>query len=64
MLILTNVILQYENEEEAQAARSALHGTRWPLSNPKILNVDYASQDEVSFITTLGFHELLNVFQQ
>ena len=41
------ISLQYENLEQAKETRQALHGTRWPTSNPKILRVDYASQEEV-----------------
>lgn len=39
----------YEDESQAAATRKALHGTRWPLSNPKTLNVDFATQDELEF---------------
>lgn len=39
---------QYETEEEAVKTREYLHNTRWPQSNPKTLNVDYAAQDQVS----------------
>jgi hypothetical protein len=37
--------LQFSSEEEARNTRHALHGVRWPISNPKHLNVDFASHD-------------------
>lgn len=39
---------QYSTVEEAVATRTALHGVKWPQSNPKFLCADYAEQDEVS----------------
>ena len=39
---------QFEKEEQAVATRKALHGARWPQSNPKTLRVDYADKEEVS----------------
>lgn len=38
---------QYSTIEEAVATRTALHGVKWPQSNPKFLCADYAEQDEV-----------------
>lgn len=38
---------QYSTVEEAVATRTALHGVKWPQSNPKFLCADYAEQDEV-----------------
>lgn len=32
----------------AVKTRKALHGTKWPSSNPKVLRVEYASQEEVT----------------
>lgn len=37
----------YETNEEAVATRLALHGTRWPSSNPKVLAVDFATNEEL-----------------
>lgn len=34
--------------DEAQATRAALHGVKWPQSNPKFLSVDFCLQEEVS----------------
>lgn len=39
---------QYSSADEAVATRTALHGVRWPQSNPKFLSVDFCEQDEVS----------------
>lgn len=38
---------QYENVEQAVATRRALHGKRWPASNPKLLGVDFRTMEEV-----------------
>lgn len=38
---------QYSDVEEAAACRRALHGIKWPVTSPKILDVDFADQDEV-----------------
>jgi len=40
-------MLQYETVEQAVATRKALHGKRWPVSNPKLLGVEFRSMDEV-----------------
>ncbi|XP_062587910.1 apoptotic chromatin condensation inducer in the nucleus-like, partial [Saccostrea cucullata] len=45
--IKSHCIVTYEKEEEATATRKALHGTQWPSSNPKVLRVEYASQEEL-----------------
>ena len=37
-------------------ARKALHGKKWPSSNPKILQVDYATTDEVSQCEIISWH--------
>lgn len=39
----------YETVEEAVATREALHGQRWPASNPKLLNVDFATKEDLEF---------------
>ncbi len=38
---------QYSSAEEAMATRTALHGVKWPQSNPKFLSVDFCMQEEV-----------------
>ena len=37
----------YETVEEAVATRLALHGTRWPSSNPKLLLVEFATNEDL-----------------
>ncbi|CAG5130633.1 unnamed protein product [Candidula unifasciata] len=45
--IKSHCLAAYKTQEQAMAARAALHGTRWPQSNPKILFVDFATIDDV-----------------
>jgi len=40
-------MFQYETVDEAVATRRALHGKRWPNSNPKLLGVEFRNMDEV-----------------
>lgn len=40
-------LAQYSTTEESMATREALHGVKWPTSNPKVLRVDFCDQDEV-----------------
>lgn len=51
------VFWQYTTTEEAVATRTALHGVKWPPSNPKVLGVDFCEQDEVmnQYQFTSGF---------
>lgn len=42
---------QYASTEEAAATREALHRVKWPLSNPKVLHVDFCQQDEVGTLS-------------
>lgn len=44
MIIL---ILQYSNEDQAFETRQALHGISWPMSNPKKLHVEYATNEDM-----------------
>lgn len=37
-------VLLYYHCSEAVETRHALHGVRWPTSNPKCLNVDFGSE--------------------
>ncbi|XP_055917115.1 apoptotic chromatin condensation inducer in the nucleus isoform X2 [Eupeodes corollae] len=41
--IKSKCYIQYETEDEAIETRHALHGVRWPTSNPKCLNVDFGT---------------------
>jgi hypothetical protein len=40
-------LVTYASTEEAEAARTALSGTRWPSSNPKTLVADFSSEEEI-----------------
>lgn len=48
------LLFQYNSLEEAQNAREALDGCRWPSSNPKTLSVRFGRQDEVRFFSSLS----------
>ncbi|XP_070537205.1 apoptotic chromatin condensation inducer in the nucleus-like [Ptychodera flava] len=45
--IKSHCFVTYEAEEDAITTREALHGTKWPSSNPKNLIVEYAQQSEI-----------------
>lgn len=45
--IKSHCYVTYESVEEAVATRNALHGVKWPQSNPKVLAADFATQDEL-----------------
>eukprot|EP00795_Rhopilema_esculentum_P001414 gene1414-15830_t len=45
--IKSHCYVTYATEEEAIASRSAIHGTRWPAANPKLLSADFALNDEM-----------------
>lgn len=45
--IKSKCYVQYETVDQAIETRHALHGIRWPVSNPKALNVRYATQDDM-----------------
>ncbi|XP_054707467.1 apoptotic chromatin condensation inducer in the nucleus-like [Uloborus diversus] len=47
--IKSKCIVVYETEEAAVKAKNALNNTRWPPSNPKILTVQYISEEEIEF---------------
>ncbi|XP_061549785.1 apoptotic chromatin condensation inducer in the nucleus [Phycodurus eques] len=52
--IKSHCYVTYSRSEEAVATRDALHGVKWPQSNPKVLNVDFCQQDELDFHKGLG----------
>ncbi|XP_078120827.1 uncharacterized protein acin1a [Sander vitreus] len=52
--IKSHCYVTYCSSEEAVATRAALHGVKWPQSNPKVLNVDFCQQDELDFHKGLG----------
>ncbi|XP_041821714.1 apoptotic chromatin condensation inducer 1b isoform X2 [Chelmon rostratus] len=47
--IKSHCFVTYATPEEAVASRAALHRVKWPLSNPKVLSVDFCEQDELDF---------------
>ncbi|ROI46736.1 Apoptotic chromatin condensation inducer in the nucleus [Anabarilius grahami] len=47
--IKSHCYVTYCSIEEAAATREALHGVKWPTSNPKVLRVDFCEQDELDF---------------
>ncbi|XP_059364688.1 apoptotic chromatin condensation inducer in the nucleus-like [Carassius carassius] len=47
--IKSHCCVTYSTVEEAVATREALHGVKWPTSNPKVLRVDFCEQDELDF---------------
>ncbi|XP_077355036.1 apoptotic chromatin condensation inducer 1b isoform X2 [Festucalex cinctus] len=47
--IKSHCYVTYTTTEEAAATREALHGVKWPQSNPKVLSVDFCQQDELDF---------------
>uniref|UniRef100_A0A665V383 Apoptotic chromatin condensation inducer 1b n=1 Tax=Echeneis naucrates TaxID=173247 RepID=A0A665V383_ECHNA len=47
--IKSHCYVTYTTTEEAVATRTAIHGVKWPLSNPKVLSADFCEQDELDF---------------
>ncbi|KAK2860263.1 hypothetical protein Q7C36_004429 [Tachysurus vachellii] len=47
--IKSHCYVTYSSTEEAVATREALHGVKWPSSNPKVLRVDFCEQKELDF---------------
>uniref|UniRef100_A0A672YWR0 Apoptotic chromatin condensation inducer in the nucleus-like n=1 Tax=Sphaeramia orbicularis TaxID=375764 RepID=A0A672YWR0_9TELE len=47
--IKSHCYVTYSTAEEAASTRDALHGVKWPQSNPKVLSVDFCEQDELDF---------------
>uniref|UniRef100_A0A6B2E5U1 Putative apoptotic chromatin condensation inducer in the nucleus n=1 Tax=Phlebotomus kandelakii TaxID=1109342 RepID=A0A6B2E5U1_9DIPT len=45
--IKSKCYVQYETEDQAVETRHALHGVRWPTSNPKCLHVDFGSETDM-----------------
>ncbi|XP_044223833.1 apoptotic chromatin condensation inducer in the nucleus isoform X1 [Thunnus albacares] len=52
--IKSHCYVTYSSSEEAVTTRAALHGVKWPQSNPKVLSVDFCQQDELDFHKGLG----------
>uniref|UniRef100_A0A182IU32 Uncharacterized protein n=1 Tax=Anopheles atroparvus TaxID=41427 RepID=A0A182IU32_ANOAO len=53
--IKSKCFVKYETEDEATETRHALHGIRWPVSNPKCLIVDFGGEEamEKAILSTL-----------
>ncbi|XP_030285976.1 apoptotic chromatin condensation inducer 1b [Sparus aurata] len=47
--IKSHCFVTYATAEEAVATRAALHRVKWPMSNPKVLTVDFCEQEELDF---------------
>ncbi|KAJ8008451.1 hypothetical protein DPEC_G00104960 [Dallia pectoralis] len=47
--IKSHCYVTYSSTDEAVATRAALHGVKWPQSNPKVLSVDFCEQNELDF---------------
>ncbi|XP_059613741.1 apoptotic chromatin condensation inducer in the nucleus isoform X2 [Phlebotomus argentipes] len=45
--IKSKCYVQYETEDQAVETRHALHGVRWPTSNPKCLHVDFGAEKDM-----------------
>ncbi|GLV41584.1 Acinus [Carabus blaptoides fortunei] len=43
--IKSKCYVQYENADEAEATRNALHGVQWPIGNGKKLMIDFGSPE-------------------
>ncbi|XP_034038354.1 apoptotic chromatin condensation inducer in the nucleus [Thalassophryne amazonica] len=52
--IKSHCYVTYSSPEEAAATQAALHGVKWPQSNPKLLTVEFCQQDELDFHKALG----------
>ncbi|XP_041094711.1 LOW QUALITY PROTEIN: apoptotic chromatin condensation inducer in the nucleus-like, partial [Polyodon spathula] len=47
--IKSHCYVTYSTMDQAVATRTALHGVKWPQSNPKFLSVEFSEQDELDF---------------
>ncbi|XP_070292798.1 apoptotic chromatin condensation inducer in the nucleus isoform X2 [Salvelinus sp. IW2-2015] len=47
--IKSHCYVTYSSAEESIATRAALHGVKWPQSNPKFLSLDFIQQEELDF---------------
>ncbi|XP_075212121.1 apoptotic chromatin condensation inducer acinus isoform X4 [Lycorma delicatula] len=52
--IKSKCYVQYTDEEAAIETRHALHGVRWPVSNPRTLCVEFASYDDMAVAQALS----------
>ncbi|XP_042184810.1 apoptotic chromatin condensation inducer in the nucleus isoform X3 [Oncorhynchus tshawytscha] len=47
--IKSHCYVTYSSADESIATRAALHGVKWPQSNPKFLSLDFIQQEELDF---------------
>ncbi|XP_046990847.1 apoptotic chromatin condensation inducer in the nucleus-like isoform X1 [Schistocerca americana] len=52
--IKSKCFVQYETEDQARETRHALHGIRWPVSNPKQLCVDFGRREDMEAAKAAG----------
>ncbi|XP_076749793.1 apoptotic chromatin condensation inducer acinus isoform X1 [Xylocopa sonorina] len=52
--IKSKCFVEYSNEDQAFETRQALHGISWPVSNPKRLQVEYATKDDMELARELS----------
>ncbi|XP_012283744.1 apoptotic chromatin condensation inducer in the nucleus [Orussus abietinus] len=52
--IKSKCFVEYSNEDQAFETRQALHGISWPISNPKRLQVEYATKDDMELARELS----------
>nr|CAD7265814.1 unnamed protein product [Timema shepardi] len=52
--IKSRCYVEYSRETEAKETRHALHGVRWPVSNPKQLCVDFGKKEDMEMAQTLA----------
>ncbi|XP_067620325.1 apoptotic chromatin condensation inducer in the nucleus isoform X2 [Eurosta solidaginis] len=62
--IKSKCYVQYETEDEAVETRHALHGVRWPVSNPKCLIVNFARKSDMDRAIQSTKEEQSNNFGQ
>ncbi|KAG1688200.1 Apoptotic chromatin condensation inducer in the nucleus [Nymphon striatum] len=43
--IKSKCLVKYESTDDAIKTRNSLHDTKWPASNPKLLSVDYSTEE-------------------
>ncbi|KAL5281441.1 hypothetical protein ACFFRR_005065 [Megaselia abdita] len=48
--IKSKCYVKFDNEDEAIETRHALHGVRWPTSNPKCLNVEFGTEEAMNVV--------------
>lgn len=57
--IKSKCYVEYESETEAKETRHALHGVRWPVSNPKTLCVDFGRKEDMEMAQAVAESDLI-----